>query len=92
MSNETRSSRADQAPSEKKVWRHTFIAASPNNERRFLSIQELVGAHVWSDKEQKVVFEYAEEPVATRVVLMEIDENGFARNVNSGPYNGNKIY
>lgn len=78
--------------SEKKVWRYTQVAPCPHVQGRFYALQELLGAWVWSDSEQKSVFEDADLPAATRVTYMEMNEKGFARNVNSGPYDGDKLY
>jgi hypothetical protein len=84
--------RADYAPSEKKVWKHAQIEADPHRINHFYSIQELQGAHVWDDEKQKTVWEEAEEPRSTRVVLMEMGKDGFAKNVNSASYNGPRRY
>lgn len=83
--------RADRAPSDKKVWQHIQIAPDPFVQGQFYSVQELLGAHVWDDEEQDTVFVPAELPAATRVVLMKLDETGFAKNV-YGSYNGLQRY
>lgn len=84
--------RADYAPSEKKVWKHIQIEANPFREFQFYSIQELQGAHVWDDVLKETVWEEAEEPRSTRVVLMEMGRDGYAKNVNSSAYNGPRKY
>lgn len=78
--------------SEKKVWQYIQIAPCPHEQARFFALQELLGAWVWNDEKQKAVFEKAKLPAATRVVYMEMDEKGFASNVNSEAYNGDKLY
>jgi hypothetical protein len=82
----------DYAPSEKKVWKHVQIAADPFEQNQFFSVQELQGAHVWDEKLSDTVWEEAEEPRATRVVLMKLGKDGFAKNVNQASYSGPRKY
>lgn len=79
-------------PSEKKVWRYTQVAPCPHNMHHFFAVQELLGAWVWSEEENDTVFEDADLPRATRVTYMKMDSRGFARNVHSSAYNGDKHY
>lgn len=86
--------RADSAPSDKKVWQTIHFAPCPFRKNHLYCLQQLLGAHVWDDELGKQVFQDVEEfPRATRTVLMEMDNTGFMRNVNSGGgYNGPRNY
>lgn len=76
----------DKYPSSKKVWQYVQIAPCPFRQNFFYAIQELIAVHSEDGPDETI------GKKNTRVVLMEIDDKGFARNANGSGYNGPRIY